>query len=345
MSASLACAQGTTTSIEERLQRLEAEQSAMKQQLAERDAADPGMKRELQAQGGAAAPAAATAAAAGGSRAGAAPRGAAAVATAARGAGRGRRSEAAATPQVETWGVYDPGKGFLVGRSELRRARHQRLRHGSLHEPARRRPGIHRPSRQRACGRPARRHFFAPDHGVPEGLDGQREAHLQHHALDGEHDRPGCDVRQHRVPVQPEVQPLRRPHRQPGIPVAERLASLLARARSRHGGRVLPAVFRFGHLCHRRSGARPLVHRRRLEQQQLARHEGEPARPQVHLRRHSLVDADDARVRPAWCIRRLGMARGARDAVRHVIHSRARNRASAIPAAPRTTPRCDSPTA
>ncbi len=42
MSATLASAQGTSVSVEERLQQLEAEQSAMKQQLAERDAADPG---------------------------------------------------------------------------------------------------------------------------------------------------------------------------------------------------------------------------------------------------------------------------------------------------------------
>ena len=39
--------------------------------------------------------------------------------------------------------------------------------------------------------------------------------------------------------------------------------------------------------------------RHRLEQQQCARRQGEPARPQVHLRRDRLVDADDARVRPA----------------------------------------------
>jgi hypothetical protein len=45
MSATLASAQGTPGSIEERLQRLEAEQSAMKQQLAERDAMIQELKR------------------------------------------------------------------------------------------------------------------------------------------------------------------------------------------------------------------------------------------------------------------------------------------------------------
>jgi len=52
MSASLACAQGANSSVEERLQRLEAEQSAMKQQLAERDAMIQELKRELAAEGG-----------------------------------------------------------------------------------------------------------------------------------------------------------------------------------------------------------------------------------------------------------------------------------------------------
>jgi hypothetical protein len=53
MSATLAGAQGGPGSIEERLQRLEAEQAAMKQQLAERDAVIQELKRELQAQGAA----------------------------------------------------------------------------------------------------------------------------------------------------------------------------------------------------------------------------------------------------------------------------------------------------
>ena len=38
LSASLACAQGSTLTVEQRLQQLEAEQAMMKQQLAERDA-------------------------------------------------------------------------------------------------------------------------------------------------------------------------------------------------------------------------------------------------------------------------------------------------------------------
>ena len=60
MSATLASAQGTSVSVEQRLQQLEAEQAAMKQQLAERDAAIQELKRELARQGGATAPVAGT---------------------------------------------------------------------------------------------------------------------------------------------------------------------------------------------------------------------------------------------------------------------------------------------
>jgi hypothetical protein len=114
MSATLASAQSTSTTIEERLQRLEAEQSAMKQQLAERDAVIQELKRELQAQGGAA-PATLPAATA---AAGQASQGS--VESTAPPAQAGDVAARSTTPpQVETWGVYDPGKGFLVGRSEL----------------------------------------------------------------------------------------------------------------------------------------------------------------------------------------------------------------------------------
>ena len=74
--------------------------------------------------------------------------------------------------------------------------------------------------------------------------------------------------------------------------------------------------FGSGIYAHRRSVAGPLVQRHRLEQQQRARREGQPARPQAQLRRHGLVDADDARVRPARRVWRLGMARGCRDSLR-----------------------------
>jgi hypothetical protein len=117
LSASLACAQGSTLTIEQRLQQLEAEQAAMKQQLAERDAVIQELKRELQAQGvapvAAAAPAPAVPAAPGQP---AQVADASARPPAAEGDEEGRGPF---VPEVETWGVYDPGKGFVVGSNEL----------------------------------------------------------------------------------------------------------------------------------------------------------------------------------------------------------------------------------
>ena len=119
LSATLASAQGTPGSIEERLQRLEAEQSAMKQQLAERDAVIQELKKELAAQGDATAPVAAATPAV--------PRATDGSAALPQTATAGQAQEAVGLPEartptprtVETWGVYDPGDGFLVGRNEF----------------------------------------------------------------------------------------------------------------------------------------------------------------------------------------------------------------------------------
>jgi hypothetical protein len=120
MSATLACVAQAAPSIEERLQQLEAEQAAMKQQLAERDAVIQDLKRELAAQGGSAvAPAAApapTAAAPTPGQAGATPATDAAAAPQAE-PDRGQRKEPF-HPRVQTWGTYDPGDGFVIGRTE-----------------------------------------------------------------------------------------------------------------------------------------------------------------------------------------------------------------------------------
>jgi len=108
LSASLAFAQGSTLTIEQRLQKLEAEQSEMRRQLAERDAVIEELKKELQAQQAAAA---------------ATPEppervadGSAPGTVDSEGETADRRSF---TPQVETWGVYDPGKGFRVAKTEF----------------------------------------------------------------------------------------------------------------------------------------------------------------------------------------------------------------------------------
>jgi hypothetical protein len=105
LSATLACAQGSTLTIEQRLQQLEAEQAAMKQQLAERDAVIQELRKELQAQQGQTVTAAA----------GAAPE---AAPTPIEHEGEVPDTEAFA-PEYETWGVYDPGTGFRLARTEF----------------------------------------------------------------------------------------------------------------------------------------------------------------------------------------------------------------------------------
>jgi len=119
LSASLACAQGVAPTIEQRLQQLEAEQAAMKQQLADRDQLIQGLRKELQSQGGAAVqpPVSAAAPAAPGS--GQAPQ---RVDASVRPPEETQGEVAVTqpfTPKVDTWGVYDPGKGFLVGKSDF----------------------------------------------------------------------------------------------------------------------------------------------------------------------------------------------------------------------------------
>ncbi|MBP6107279.1 MAG: hypothetical protein V9E93_16000 [Steroidobacteraceae bacterium] len=116
LSATLAAAQGATPTIEERLQQLEAEQAAMKQQLTERDKLIQDLRRELQAQQAAAAPPAIAAAPA----TPAPPENVAAGAVSQTvDAERETADRRSFTPQVETWGVYDPGKGFRVAKTEF----------------------------------------------------------------------------------------------------------------------------------------------------------------------------------------------------------------------------------
>jgi hypothetical protein len=120
MSATLASAQGTPSSLEERLQRLEAEQAAMKQQLAERDAMIQELRRELQAQDGAPAAAATPGATMAAPATPPATPPATSVTPATVVAAAPAQETRQPTPrEVETWGVYDPGTGFLVGRSEF----------------------------------------------------------------------------------------------------------------------------------------------------------------------------------------------------------------------------------
>jgi hypothetical protein len=129
LAAGAAGAQTTAGSIEERLQRLEAEQTAMKQQQAElerqlqqREARIQELERQLQVQGGADVPPVVGPAPAAAPGPTAAPQIEVAPA-----AGTGPAVPVAKeptgkesfTPKYETWGVYDPGDGFLVGRSDF----------------------------------------------------------------------------------------------------------------------------------------------------------------------------------------------------------------------------------
>jgi len=119
LAASIASAQGATLSVEERLQKLEAEQTAMKQQLAERDAVIQELKRELAAQGGTTAQVAVTTPSVPTAAAATAVPTPATAAEQAQVAGDSPDSRQPTPRQVETWSVYDPGDGFLIGRSEF----------------------------------------------------------------------------------------------------------------------------------------------------------------------------------------------------------------------------------
>jgi hypothetical protein len=117
-------AQGTTPSVEERLQKLEADQAAMKQQIEQRDARIQELERQLKASGQAGAAPAAVAQA----PAPEVPAPASVAATEAPAAGSPAPGAATAMEQgteaapawgkYETWGVYDPGEGFVVGRTK-----------------------------------------------------------------------------------------------------------------------------------------------------------------------------------------------------------------------------------
>jgi uncharacterized coiled-coil protein SlyX len=131
LTVSMTAAQGATLSVEERLQKLEAEQSAMKQQqaelqrqLAERDARIKQLEGQLQSPVPAAGSAPATVVAAPADQPAPAPVAVVPSATSGDAVVAVPDTQGVAvdrtgsTPKVETWGVYDPGTGFVVGRNE-----------------------------------------------------------------------------------------------------------------------------------------------------------------------------------------------------------------------------------
>lgn len=125
LAATIAGAEGAKPSLDERLQQLEAEQAAMRQQLAARDTEIQELRRELQAQQAQSGAVATSAVAA---TTPAQPPGAAGATVAPKQATEpvdpyqvaGQPPTVPNRPEAreETWGVYDPGIGFLVGRSE-----------------------------------------------------------------------------------------------------------------------------------------------------------------------------------------------------------------------------------
>ncbi len=149
-----------------------------------------------------------------------------------------------ATPYtpVETWGEFDPGKGFLIGRSS---AGEMSISGYALVRYVNQTPGEqaftdHLGNERTVDGRndiwPHRVMIFL------KGWVGTPEADLRRHLLDRARHESERHLWQPRLPVQPEVQRLRRPQRESGVALAPGFASLLAGPRSRHGRRVLPAL-------------------------------------------------------------------------------------------------------
>ena len=132
-----------------------------------------------------------------------------------------------------------------------------------------------------------------------KGWLGRPEAHLHDHVLDGERHRPGRALRQPRLPVQPEVQPLRRHQRQSRHAVAAGLAPVLAGPRPRDGRRVLPARLRRP-ASGRRASRCPASGTTPWSATTSARSASRRAQLDRDLRtgRVRLVDADDEGVRP-----------------------------------------------
>ena len=249
--------------------------------------------------------------------------GAAAVAAAAQ-ATAAPNGDGATDPLIETLGRIQPRYRFPGRQKQSGRAGDQRLRAGALHQPDARRAGVHRSPGEHALGRWPQRHLPAPGDGLLQGLARHPEADLLDDVLDRARHQPERHLRQRRLSVPPEVQPLRRPQRQPGDPLAAGQPSAVAGQRPRDGRRVLPAVLRLRRLGPGRSGARSLVQRDAEQHQQHPRRQVEPARSQVDHRRVDVVDADDERVRPQGRLRRLGSARRRGDPIRRLVDAEPR---------------------
>ena len=294
MSATLASAQGTSASIEERLQQLEAEQAAMKQQLADRDQLIQDLRKELQSQGGAAVQPPVSAAAPAAPGPGQAPQRVDAAALPPAETQGEDPARKPFTPKVDTWGVYDPGKGFLVGKSDF----------GQLDISA---YGMVRYMNQNDDDNVFRDHL-----GNERAVDTRHDI-FSHRIMVFLKGWMGSEKLVYNITLWTVnttdqdamfanigYQFSRKFSLYAGLTGNPGSRSLNGShpfwlgARQGHGRRILPALLRLGRVCNRRSAAGPVVHGRRIEQQQQPRHQGEPARSQVLLWCDDLVDAHDA---------------------------------------------------
>ena len=260
---------------------------------------------------------------------------------------RRRRPQGPKAPYVpvETWGEFDPGKGFLVGR-------------GSAGELA-----ISGYALVRYVNQMPGEQTFTDHLGNERTVDGRNDIwpHRVMVFLKGWLGTPKLvytvtfwtvlDTNQNAIFGNLGYQFSRKfsvyagLNGNPGIALAPGVAPLLARPRSRDGRRVLPALLQLRRLGPGRTRARPLVQRDAGQHQQHPRRQVEPAGPQLHDRRLGVVDAHHEGVRPPGRLRRLGAAREGGHPVRRLHDAAAPSSASPIPAAAPTTPRSGWPTA
>ena len=220
---------------------------------------------------------------------------------------------------VETWGEFDPGKGFLIGRTSA----------GEL--------AISGYALVRYVNQMPGEQTFTDHLGNTRAVDGRNDIwpHRVMVFLKGWIGTPKLvyavtlwtvlDTNQNAIFGNLGYQFSRKfsvyagLNGNPGIALAPGLASVLARPRPRDGRRVLPAVLQIRRLGPGRAGARPLVQRDAGRHQQHPRCQVEPARPEFTTGALGVVDADDEGVRPPGRLRRLGAAREGGHPVRRLV--------------------------
>ena len=222
------------------------------------------------------------------------------------------------TERIETWGEFDPGNGFLVGRSsagELSISAYALVRY--LNQMPGDETFTDHLGNERAVD--GRNDIF-PHRVIVwfKGWVGRPQICLQHRPLDGEHHQPGA--RSSATSATSSVAKFSlyaRHQRQSRHALAAGLASVLARPRPRDGRRVLPSVLRLRCLGAGRgrcpaSGTTSMIGNNNSALDVKATQLDRSFTPSAL----DVVDADDEGVRAQGRLRRLGAAREAGDAVR-----------------------------